>query len=135
MLKLKRRKGISTFIAALLLILLTVAAGVVVSTYTMGYLGGFGGSPPTGALSLDISVANSTKITAHIRNVGQTIIQIDKVYIDGVEYSTFTQTPTSTTQGGVAEVVITGAFTPSKTYQVKFVAKDNTQLSFSVTVK
>jgi FlaG/FlaF family flagellin (archaellin) len=135
MLKLKRRKGISTFIAALLMILLTVAAGVVVSAYTMGYLGGFSGSPPTGALSLDISVANSTKITAHIRNVGQTTIQIDKVYIDGVEYSTFTQTPTSTTQGEVAKVVITGAFTPSKTYQVKFVAKDNTQLSFSVIVK
>jgi len=135
MFKLKRRKGVSTFIAALLLILLTVAAGVVVSTYTMGYLGGFGGSPPTGALSLDVSVANSTKITAHIRNVGQTIIQIDKVYIDGAVYSTFTQTPTSTTQGEVAKVVVTGTFTASKTYQVKFVAKDNTQLSFSVTVK
>jgi hypothetical protein len=134
MFKLKRRKGVSTFIAALLLILLTVAAGVVVSTYTMGYLGGFGGSPPTGALSLDVSVANSTKITANIRNVGQTIIQIDKVYIDGAEYS-FTQTPASTTQGGVAKVVVTGTFTAYKTYQVKFVTKDNTQLSFSVTVK
>ena len=49
----KRRKGISTFIATLLLMVLAVAAGVVIYAYTMGYLGGFTTPQTMGALSLD----------------------------------------------------------------------------------
>jgi hypothetical protein len=37
------RRGISTFVASLLLMVLAVCAGVVMYAYTMGYLNGFNG--------------------------------------------------------------------------------------------
>jgi len=46
--RLVKRKGISTFIATLLLMVLAVAAGIVIYAYTMGYLGGFGGTEQLG---------------------------------------------------------------------------------------
>jgi FlaG/FlaF family flagellin (archaellin) len=129
-------KGISTFIAALLMILLAVAAGVVIYSYTMGYLGGLGGSPQTGAMSLDSSTGSTTAITSYIRNIGKTTLVIDQVYVDGTPVAAAKLTlPASITEGATGTVTITDTFTASKTYTIKLIAKDNTQLSYSVTVK
>jgi len=49
----KNRKGISTFVAVLLLILLAVAAGVVIYAYTMGYFANLPGTSTPGTISLD----------------------------------------------------------------------------------
>ena len=51
----KKRKGISTFIATLLLMVLAISAGVVIYAYTMGYLGSFGGPTTMGAIAIDTS--------------------------------------------------------------------------------
>jgi len=132
----KKRRGISTFIATLLLIVLAVAGGAVIYAYTMGYLGGLGGSAQTGAMSLDSVTGSTTAITAYVRNIGKGTIVIDKVYIDGTVVAAADLTlPTSIAEGATGSVIIDGTFTVSKTYTVKLIAKDNTQLSFSVTVK
>jgi hypothetical protein len=87
----KNRKGISTFIATLLLMVLAVAAGVVIYAYVMGYLGSFGGPQTMGSISLDTSqlnpspAAGSFALTAYIRNIGHTQFIIDSVYLNGVK--------------------------------------------------
>jgi len=140
MLKLGKDRGISTFIAVLLLMVLAVSAGVVIYAYTMGYLGGLGGTQTPGAMSLDTATCNGTThvLTAYVRNIGKGSIDFDKAYVDGVlvPANNFTASPDPLPEGEVATVTITyWSFTTAKTYEIKLVAKDNTQLSFSVKCK
>ena len=101
----ENREGISTFIATLLLMVLAVSAGVVIYAYTMGYMGGFGGTDTLGAMSLDQGVMTNTDLgsdsevggeggatddpgilTAYIRNIGKTTIVLDgsaTIYVGG----------------------------------------------------
>jgi hypothetical protein len=92
----KNKKGISTFIATLLLMVLAVAAGVVIYAYTMGYLGGFGGPQTMGAIaidtwSLDVTTPDPLDVedipvglTVYIRNIGKTSFNASTVYINGI---------------------------------------------------
>ena len=130
-----KHRGISTFIATLLLMVLAVSAGVVIYAYTMGYLGGFGGTEQLGAMSVDTYSANSStgNVTAYVRNIGGTTIQIDSAYIDG---NACNFTAGDILEGEVGLVVVTNgtalAIEAGKTYEIKLIAEDNTQLSFSV---
>ena len=134
----ENRKGISTFIATLLLMVLAVSAGVVIYAYTMGYMGGFGGTDTLGAISLDESDMYTDQVQAYVRNIGKTDVVIVSAYIDG-ELATVTGT-TGITEGTVgyvtiAPIPVTAVWGPSKTYSVKLICEDNTQLSFSVKCK
>jgi hypothetical protein len=128
-----KRKGISTFIATLLLMVLAVSAGVVIYAYTMGYMGGFGGTDTLGALSLDEASMTTSEISAYIRNIGKTDVEIVDAYVDGTKL-----TPGGTTAIGEGSVellkidVTSLSATTGKTYEVKIICEDNTQLSFSV---
>lgn len=131
------RKGVSTFIAVLLLMALAVAAGVVIYAYTMGYLGGLGGTNLPGALSLDTTKCEeSTKtLTAYVRNIGKGSASFDRAYVDGtlVPSGNFTYAPDPLPAEQVSTVTIVfQAFTSPTTYEIKLVAKDNTQLTFNV---
>ena len=133
----KNRKGISTFVAVLLLILLAVAAGVVIYAYTMGYFGNLGGTSTPGTISLDTASINGTThvLKAYIRNVGRGSIDFDNVYVDGtlVPDANFTASPDPISEGDVSEITVTfWAFETPNTYEIKIVAEDNTQLAFSV---
>lgn len=140
MLKLRNKRGISTFIAVLLMMVLAVSAGVVIYSYTMGYLGGLGGTQTPGAMSLDTATCDGSThvMTAYIRNIGKGSISFDKAYVEGVlvPSGNFSASPDPLTEGGVSTVTITyWSFTAPKTYEIKLVAKDNTQLTFSVKCK
>jgi hypothetical protein len=125
-----KRKGISTFIATLLLMVLAVSAGVVIYAYTMGYMGGFGGTDTLGAMSLDEASMLDDEITAYVRNIGKTDLEIVTAYVDGEEADV---DETNIIEGTVEKVTITAvAFDVGKTYEVKLICEDNTQLSFSV---
>jgi hypothetical protein len=141
------RKGISTFIATLLLMVLAVSAGVVIYAYTMGYLGGFGGTEQLGAMSADEVYANSSMIRAYVRNIGKTTVNISRVYVDGdlMTICNATSSPIGNwveiPENEVAAVYIDADdpvnfadsdFQSGHTYEVKLIATDNTQLSFSV---
>ena len=154
-----KRKGISTFIATLLLMVLAVSAGVVIYAYTMGYMGGFGGTDTLGAMSLDEGEMIATtvvtgldttgEITAYVRNIGKTSLLLDTVYVDGVECIIYSidgvlvsTTNTPILESTVGLVVIQHAvdaddtddivWSAGNTYEIKLIAEDNTQLSFSL---
>jgi hypothetical protein len=128
----EERRGISTFIATLLLMVLAVSAGVVIYAYTMGYLGGFGGADMLGAMSLDEASITGTAVTAHVRNIGKTSIEITSAYIDGTPATSVSSNPATIGEGAVGTVTIGGTFATGTTYQIKLIAKDNTQLSFTI---
>jgi len=131
-----KNKGVSTFIAVLLLMALAVAAGVVIYSYTMGYLGGMGGSSLPGTLSLDTATCSESTgtMTAYVRNIGKGSISFDAAYVDGVN-ATFTATPDPVQPEDVAIVTVDYLFTAPTTYEIKLVGKDNTQLTFNVKTK
>ena len=139
MLKPRERRGVSTFIAVLLMMVLAVSAGVVIYAYTMGYLGGLGSTQIPGALSLDSATCSTTVMKAYIRNIGKSSISIDAVYEDGAKSTgTLVQTDDPLPEGEVTKVTITydsAHFTVGKTYEIKLVAIDNTQLTFTVKCK
>lgn len=131
-----KRKGISTFIATLLLMVLAVAAGIVIYAYTMGYLGGFGGTETLGSMSLDtVSVDTDGNVTAYLRNTGKVELQIGSVYVNGANATDFSSTtiPENTVKLAWVDVNSAGiTYSSGVTYSIKIICKDNTQISFSV---
>jgi hypothetical protein len=134
-----KQKGVSTFIAVLLLMSLAVAAGVVLYSYTMGYLGGIGGGTQIGTMSLDTATANATSntITAYVRNIGRSSLDLDTSYVDGnkIPAANFSASPDPLPVEQVSTISIGVDMSSGSTYEVKLVATDNTQLTFSVKAK
>ena len=137
------RRGVSTYISVLLLIVVTIAGGVMIYGYTMGWFGRLGGEGEMGTLSVDeVSASGATNlITAYVRNLGSSSVTLDAVYVEGaliadadVTVDTVAMTTaTPIVEGAVAVVVIdAAALTAGTTYQVKLVGVENTQLVFSV---
>ena len=126
----KNRKGISTFIATLLLMVLAVAAGVVIYAYTMGYLGGFGSPQTMGGISIDTyNIPSDTSVVVYVRNIGKTTFVLQSAYLDGTPV-TFTALTLTETQANPTTLT-----TPSiggTTHTVKLIGVDNTQISFQV---
>jgi hypothetical protein len=139
-----KKKGISTFIATLLLMVLAVSAGVVIYAYTMGYLGGYGGTDTLGGMSLDQGKMTAVGPPAqaavvYIRNIGSTDIDLTagseaRAYVDG-ELATIS-VGSIIAEGIVLPITIVPgggpAWAAGKTYQVKLIAVDNTQVSFNL---
>jgi FlaG/FlaF family flagellin (archaellin) len=141
MLRRYKYRGISTFVAVLLLMVLAVSAGAVIYAYTMGYLGGLGGTTTPGTLSLDSATGNATTddIIAYVRNIGKGSLEIDDVYVDGTKIpdANVSFDPSATiAEGEVVKITIdctnTVDLKSGKTYEVKIVATDGTHLTFSV---
>lgn len=128
----RKERGISTFIAALLLMVLAVSAGVVIYAYTMGYLGGFGGTQTLGSMSLDTATVSATGgVTAYLRNTGKVVLTVDTVYVDGTPLTLTPPSPISEGEIGTLTFNIP-SYTAGRTYTIKVICKDNTQISFSV---
>ncbi len=136
------RKGVSTYISVLLLIVVVIAGGVLIYGYTMGWFGRLGNEGQMGTLSVDQSSGNATFIKAYIRNISSGSVTLDAAYVKGnlvADANVFVNgvamtTPTVITQGSVVLVEITNTGVSGTTYEVKLVAVDNTQLVFSVKV-
>ncbi|MBD3205902.1 hypothetical protein GF319_06115 [Candidatus Bathyarchaeota archaeon] len=144
----RKRLAVSSFIATLLLIIVVVSAGVLVYSYTMGYIGGFSGPEQIGTIITDESRGNSTCIVAHVRNIGDIPVNITTVYVDGERGCLYNKTQwgedteagwVHLSEGMVAEVYIDldvnsedTDFFSGRSYDIKLVASDNTQTGFSV---
>lgn len=138
----RRNKGFSAVIAALILMLLAVAAGVVVYAYVMGWIGGATGhnAGQYGELSLDTASANGTTdmITVYLRNVGGKSVTPSRAYVNDYNATGITSTPADISSNTVASVSInatTPGLTKNVTYEVKIVCTDGTILTFSVKAK
>jgi hypothetical protein len=141
--KMMKRKAVSTYISVLLLIVVTIAGGVMIYGYTIGWFGRLGGEGEMGTLSIDeVSASGTTNlITAYVRNVGSSSVILDAVYVEGtliadadITVDTVAMTTaTPITESSIATVVIDAtALTSGTTYQVKLVGVDNTQIIFSI---
>jgi len=132
------RKGVSTFIAVLILITLCVAAGVVIYEYALGHIWGFGASQETtakGQLKLDSAKINSTLglLTVYIRNVGTAPVGDFTMYINNVRTATPPAvSPNPLLEGDVAIIGMISNFVEGQTYKITLIAADNTQLTFEV---
>jgi len=138
------RKGVSTYISVLLLIVVVIAGGMLIYGYTMGWFGRLGGEGEMGILSVDeVSASGTTDdITVYLRNVGSSSVTLDGIYVDGgviadsavsVDGTLMSVSATPILEGAVATVVIDGgSLTSGTTYEVKLVGVDNTQIVFSV---
>ena len=144
-----KRSGISTFIATLLLMVLAVSAGVVIYAYTMGYLGGFGGPKTLGSISIDTwtfwddpaTPAEEYSLTVYVHNIAKTSFDLDAVYINGALVAKKADFELALQENEVKQLTIfygatAGAgyypWATGKTYDVKIVGADNTQVSFQV---
>jgi flagellin-like protein len=138
------KKAFSEVLAALILMLIAVAAGVVVYAYAMGWIGSATTNPrQTGHLSFDTTYASvsTSKINLAVRNVGGTNLLIANVYVQGVDLTSnctisgaaIPSTGYSLAVQQVAYLVInyTG-MTTGTYYNVQVACKDGTLISQSV---
>lgn len=133
----KAKRAFSPVIAALILMLLAVAAGVVVYAYTMGWVGGAtkGEGGQYGELSLDsaTAVASTNTITAYVRNIGGKSVTTDEAYVDDFQATSITSITIA--EGAVVTITINATspgLAANTTYEVKIVCTDGTSLTFSV---
>ena len=130
------RRGVSTYISVLLLIVVVIAGGMMIYGYTMGWFGRLGGEGEMGMLSVDSATAYASNDTviAFVRNVGVTSVEFDVVYIGDLPAINIVADSNPVTEGGVTRIRVDGGFTMTagRTYEVKVVGSDNTQLVFNV---
>ena len=130
------RKGVSTYISVLLLIIVVIAGGIMIYGYTMGWFGRLGGQGEMGTLSVDSAVAYAANdtVVAFLRNVGASSVEFDTVYVGELPASTIVADSSSIAEGEVTRIRVSGGFTltAGRTYVIKVVGTDNTQLVFDV---
>ena len=87
-----KAKGVSTFIAVLLLMVLAVAAGVVIYAYTMGFLGELPSSTQTGTLQVQAAGESDGILHIYVKNIGGGDVKLDPgaIYLNGVPLSQVT---------------------------------------------
>jgi flagellin-like protein len=123
---LKSKKGISPILATLLLIVIAVAAVIVTYAWVMT----FTTTQTTTAgkmIKFDSAVINATSdvVTVYVRNSGTEVVTVDKIYIDGVGYTSgVTGLPATINTSGTATVTLNGTtagldFVGGSTYKVK----------------
>jgi len=136
---LRDERAFSQMIAALILMLLAVASGVVVYAYVMGWLGGATGTAggQKGELQFDSIHADATtdEIKIYVRNVGSKDLLLDKIYVEGTEKANATVIPgagVSITVQSVAYLEVSHTMTGNYVYEVKVTCKDGTAVGQSV---
>ena len=158
---LSRRKAVSPIIATLLLIAITVAAGVLVYVFVTGLSSSLtrpGGNQLTDQLSLNAyNFQNEGFLTAYLQNTGTSPVTVSAVYFNGApakffgscgaSIGTYTTTTTSTSTVTVTSESTTAqaaqstcqlnvydisGVTVGTSYQLKVVTSDGGLFAFNV---
>jgi hypothetical protein len=134
----RSKKAFSEIIAALIMMLLSVAAGVVVYAYVMGWIGSSTSNPhQNGHLAVDSIYANTTagRIKIYVRNVGGYSLLLSGIYVGGTAVANGTAIPVagvSLPVQGVAFLNVTYSMKINQFYTVQVTCKDGTMISESV---
>ena len=135
----RAKRAFSAVIASLILMLLAVAAGVVVYSYVMGWIGGATqNSQRTGQMQFDsiYATAGTGKIKMYVRNVGGADLNLSKIYIGGVDTANNTSFDGySLAVQAVAYLEANCTMTKNYFYEVAVTCKDGTSVSQSVQAK
>jgi flagellin-like protein len=141
-------RGISTIIAALLLIAIAIAAGVLLYVFSMGLIGslqGSGGQQVKDQIIMEAYQWSGTTLNLNLRNTGATTLDMTKstFYVGGQPQAYVAMTGlgggascnTATTFGpgcyGVEPLTISGTYTPGVAYVVKIGLADGGTMSYS----
>lgn len=125
----RAKKGISPILATLLLIVIAVAAVIVTYAWVMT----FTTTQTTTAgkmIKFDSAVINSAtdNATIYVRNTGTEVVTVDKIYVDGIDYTAYARglpaTLTTTGTGATATLTLNGGaaglnFAADTTYKMK----------------
>ena len=135
----RAKRAFSAVIASLILMLLAVAAGVVVYSYVMGWIGGATqNSQRTGQMQFDsiYATAGTGKIKMYVRNVGGADLNLSKIYVGGVDTANNTSFDGySLAVQAVAYLEANCTMTKNYFYEVAVTCKDGTSVSQSVQAK
>lgn len=135
-------RGISTIIAALLLIAIAIAAGVLLYVFSIGLIGslqGSGGQQVKDQLIMEAYKWSGTTLTLNLRNTGSTTIAlgsatfyVNATQVSGPTIGTSTLTPGTTSTVGLALTGTGfGTFTSGAAYVVKIGLADGGIFSYS----
>jgi len=129
----RSRKGSSLVLATLLLVIVTLVAGVLFYNTIIGSVSSMTNNFNTqmSLLMLESSSVNATTITAFIRNTGQFSVEILNAYVNS-EIALLYQT-VKIAASSLGTTVIKGDFSKGATYSVKLAGMFGTLMTFQVT--
>ncbi|MGD0804346.1 MAG: hypothetical protein ABSA11_09765 [Candidatus Bathyarchaeia archaeon] len=139
-----KKRAISTFIAVLILIILTVAAGIIVYAYTMGYLGSISLPSVDKSMLIEAVSQDSSQLTIYVKNIGNIALNLDpksnaRIYIDNEEISSDSINTTPTNLGeGVTSTIIVKPIDLNwngRTISIKIIADDGTFTQSSIKIE
>jgi len=125
---LKEKRGISTIIAVLLMIVISVAAAVITYIWVMGYLGGtmtkIAQTSEQERIFIDsVGWVDNNTIQVVVRNIGDLTVTLSKVYVDDVE----AKNPTDTIEPGKTATLTvdkpSGTWASKTQYTIKVVCE------------
>jgi len=131
------RKGVSPVIAVLLMVAIAVAASILVYVWSMGLIGTLttgGGQQVREQVILEAyNWTKPTKLELYLRNVGNTEVTVDAVYLAGKQISSNMSSVLSV-QGPPVQISITPptGLTSGVAYTVKVVTKTGGVFTYSV---
>jgi len=126
------KKGTSAVLATLLMVMVTMASGIMFYNYVMGHVEGMKTNVSTqlSLLLLESANINVTHITAFVRNVGNNVVSIVNAYVNDVPALLSQSIQIAPVSLGVAYVG--GAYTKGVTYTVKLASVLGTSLTFKI---
>jgi len=129
----RSRKGSTLVLATLLLVVVTLVAGVLFYNTIMGSVSSMTNNFNTqlSFLLLESSGINATHITASIRNTGQYIVEILNAYVNS-EIAFLVQT-VKIAASSLGTTYIKGDYSKGATYSVKLAGMFGTLVTFQVT--
>jgi len=127
------RKGSSLVLATLLLVIVTLVAGVFFYTNVMGSMTSMTNNINTqmSLLMLEGSKINATCITAFLRNTGQYSVDIVNAYVNS-QIAVLAQT-VKLTASSLGVAYIGGTYTKGSSYTVKLASIFGTLITFELT--
>lgn len=127
------RKGSSQVIATLMLVIVTLVAGIMLYQMVMGQVNSMTKTVNTqmSILSLESSSINATDITAFVHNVGQVTVEISNAYVND-EIAPLAQT-VKIAASSLGVTYIKGDFVRGTSYSVKLAGMFGTLITFQVT--
>jgi predicted PurR-regulated permease PerM len=129
----KSRKGSSLVLASLLLVVVTVVAGVLFFNVIMGSVSSMTNNLNTqmSLLLLESSRVNATHITAFLRNTGQYSVEILNAYVNS-EIALLVQS-VKIAASALGTTYIRGDYSRGTSYSVKLAGMFGTLVTFQVT--
>lgn len=129
----RSRKGTSLVLATLLLVIVTLVAGVVFYNTIMGSVTSMTNNVNTqmSLLLLENSSINATQITAFLRNTGQFTVEIVNAYVNS-EVAILAQT-VKIAASSLGSTFIKGDYSKGTTYSVKLAGMYGTLITFQLT--